>query len=107
MKALVNLQVVPIGTGVSVSKYIAACEQVLAEAGLQYELHANGTNIEGEWEAVFAAIRRCHEVVHGMGAPRIQTFVSVGTRTDREQSLQDKVESVARQRDQVKTGSTA
>jgi len=96
MKALVNLQVVPLGTGVSVAKYIAACEGVLAEAGLHYELHANGTNIEGDWEAVFAAIRRCHEVVHGMGAPRIQTFISVGTRTDKAQSLQDKVDSVTR-----------
>lgn len=96
MKALVNLQVVPMGTGVSVSKYIAACEQVLAESGLHFELHANGTNIEGEWDVVFAAIRRCHEVVHEMGAPRIQTVVSVGTRTDKEQSLQDKVESVTR-----------
>lgn len=97
MKALVNLQLVPIGTGVSVSKYIAACERVLAESGLHYELHANGTNIEGEWEAVFAAVRRCHEVVHAMGAPRINSLVSVGTRTDKEQSLQDKVESVQRQ----------
>ncbi len=96
MKALVNLQVVPMGTGVSVSKYIAACEQVLAEAGLHYELHANGTNIEGEWDTVFAAIRDCHEKVHAMGAPRIQSVVSVGTRTDKEQSLQDKVDSVAR-----------
>jgi len=97
MKALVNLQLVPIGTEVSVSKYIAACERVLADAGLHYQLHANGTNIEGEWEAVFAAIRRCHEVVHGMGAPRINSLVSVGTRTDKEQSLQDKVDSVTRQ----------
>lgn len=98
MKALVNLQVVPIGTEVSVSRYIAACEQVLAEAGLTYELHANGTNIEGEWDAVFAAVRRCHEAVHALGAPRIQSFISVGTRTDRDQSLHDKVASVARHR---------
>jgi uncharacterized protein (TIGR00106 family) len=96
MKALVNLQVVPIGTEVSVSKYIAACEQVLAEAGLHYELHANGTNIEGEWDAVFTAIRRCHEVLHVMDVARIQTFISVGTRTDKEQTLQDKVDSMAR-----------
>lgn len=100
MKALVNLQVVPIGAGVSVSKYIAACEEVLAEAGLHYVLHANGTNIEGEWDAVFSAIRRCHEVVHAMGAPRIQTFVSVGTRVDKEQSLQDKIDSMARTREE-------
>jgi uncharacterized protein (TIGR00106 family) len=100
MKALVNLQLVPIGTEVSVSRYIAACEQVLEESGLHYELHANGTNIEGEWEAVFATIKRCHEVVHTMGALRIQSQIAVGTRTDKEQSLQDKVDSVARQRPQ-------
>lgn len=98
MKVLVNLQVVPIGTEVSVSRYVVACDQVLTAAGLHHELHANGTNIEGEWDAVFAAIRRCHETVHALGAPRIQTFISVGTRTDREQSLHDKVASVERQR---------
>ena len=98
MKALVNLQVVPIGTEVSVSRYVAACERVLAEAGLSYELHANVTNIEGEWDPVFAAIRRCHEAVHALGAPRIQTFISVGTRTDRDQSLRDKVAALARHR---------
>lgn len=96
MKVLVNLQVVPIGTDVSVSRYIAACEKVLDEAEVHYELHANGTNIEGEWEVVFTAVRRCHEVVHEMGAPRIQSQISVGTRIDKDQSLQDKVNSVAR-----------
>ncbi len=96
MKVLVNLQVVPIGTEVSVSRYIAACVNELDAAGLHHELHANGTNIEGEWDAVFTAIRHCHEAVHALGAPRIQTFISVGTRIDCDQSLQDKVTSVAR-----------
>ncbi|SCZ52652.1 MTH1187 family thiamine-binding protein [Thiohalomonas denitrificans] len=96
MNALVNLQVIPIGTDVSVSAYIAACKTILDEAGLETELHANGTNIEGEWDRVFEAIKRCHERVHEMGAPRIQTLISVGTRTDKEQSLSDKVESVGR-----------
>lgn len=97
MKTLVNLQLIPVGTEVSVSRYIAACEKVLDASGLIYQLHANGTNIEGEWEAVFAAVRRCHEVVHEMGAPRIHSMVSVGTRTDKEQSLDDKVASVKQQ----------
>ena len=56
MKAIVDLCVVPIGVGVSVSRYVAACERVLKEAGLETRLHAYGTNIEGEWDAVFAAI---------------------------------------------------
>lgn len=94
MKVLVDFTVVPVGVGTSVSSYVAACERVLAEAGLHHVLHAYGTNVEGEWDEVFAAIKRCHEVVHAMGAPRIMTIVKAGTRTDREQSLADKVESV-------------
>jgi uncharacterized protein (TIGR00106 family) len=85
---------VPLGVGVSLSPYVAACERVLKEAGLDIRLHAYGTNIEGEWDAVFAAIRRCHEVVHEMGAPRISTTLKIGTRTDRVQSMDAKVRSV-------------
>lgn len=94
MKVIVDLSVVPIGVGVSVSKYVAECQRVLDDAGLNYRLHAYGTNIEGEWDAVFGAIKRCHEVVHGMGAPRISTTIKLGTRTDRAQTMSDKVESV-------------
>lgn len=94
MKVIADLCVVPLGVGVSVSKYVAACEKVLAEAGLKTSLHAYGTNIEGDWDAVFAAIKRCHETVHAMGAPRITTTLKFGTRTDREQTMEDKVRSV-------------
>jgi len=94
MNVIADLCVVPLGVGVSVSKYVAACEQVLRDAGLSHQLHAYGTNIEGEWDDVFAAIKRCHEVVHGMGAPRISTTLKFGTRTDRRQTMQDKIRSV-------------
>ena len=94
MNVILDLCIVPIGAGVSLSPYVAACEQVLAEAGLKAVLHANGTNVEGEWNKVFAAIQRCHEVVHAMGAPRISTYIHLGTRTDRKQTMQDKVRSV-------------
>ena len=94
MKVIVDLCIIPLGVGVSLSRYVAACERVLADAGLQVQLHANGTNVEGEWDAVFGAIKRCHEVLHEMGAPRIFTTLHAGTRTDREQTMQDKIESV-------------
>jgi uncharacterized protein (TIGR00106 family) len=83
------------GVGVSVSKYVAECQSVLKERGLEHTLHAYGTNISGEWDAVFAAVKECHERVHRLGAPRITTTIKVGTRTDREQSMADKIASVS------------
>ncbi len=94
MKVIADLTVVPIGVGVSVSKYVAECERVLTDAGLKIKLHAYGTNIEGEWDDVFAAVKRCHEAVHAMGAPRISSSMKFGTRTDRDQGMNDKVRSV-------------
>ncbi|MFO7524080.1 MAG: MTH1187 family thiamine-binding protein [Ignavibacteriaceae bacterium] len=94
MKVIVDLCVVPIGVGLSVSKYIAECEKILKEAGLKTMLHAYGTNIEGEWDEVFTAIKKCHEKVHEMGAPRISSSIRLGTRTDREQTMEDKIKSV-------------
>jgi len=94
MRVIADLCLVPIGIGVSVSKEIAACERIFADAGLKTRLHAYGTNIEGEWDEVFAAIKRCHEVVHGLGTPRISSNLRFGTRTDRQQSMDDKVRSV-------------
>ena len=96
MKVMIDLCVVPLGVGVSVSSYVAACERVIKEAGLKSQLHAYGTNIEGEWDAVMAAVKRCHEVIHEMGAPRITTTIKLGTRIDRDQTMEDKVRSVER-----------
>jgi uncharacterized protein (TIGR00106 family) len=94
MKAIAEFTVIPIGVGVSLSEYVAACERVLAKTGLNYELHANGTNLEGEWEDVMDAIKRCHETLHGMGVPRLSTIVMIGTRIDRDQNMDEKVVSV-------------
>jgi uncharacterized protein (TIGR00106 family) len=80
--------------GVSVSKEVAECERILTEAGLKVRLHAYGTNIEGEWDTVFAAIKQCHEAVHRMGAPRISSNLRFGTRTDRAQTMEEKIQSV-------------
>lgn len=94
MNVILDLCVVPLGVGVSVSRYVAACQQVLEESGLKHSLHAYGTNIEGEWDEVMTAVKKCHEKVHELGAPRITTTIKLGTRVDRQQSMEDKIASV-------------
>ena len=90
----VDFCIVPLGVGVSVSKYVAECQRILENHGLKSFLHAYGTNIEGEWDEVFQAINECHQKLHEMGVPRITTTLKLGTRIDREQHLEDKVRSV-------------
>jgi uncharacterized protein (TIGR00106 family) len=94
MDVIADLCIIPMGIGVSVSKEVAVCERILAEAGLKTKLHAYGTNIEGDWDTVFQAVKRCHEVLHGAGVPRISTSMRFGTRTDRVQKMEDKIRSV-------------
>ena len=69
MHAIVGFTLVPIDAGISVSPFVSAIERVLEESGLTFEINCNSTNIEGEWDEVFATIKRCHEIVHGEGAP--------------------------------------
>ncbi|WP_432798363.1 MTH1187 family thiamine-binding protein [Poriferisphaera sp. WC338] len=94
MHVIIDLCVVPIGVGVSVSKYVAACQTILHKHNLAHTMHAYGTNIEGDWDTVMTAIKECHQTIHDMGAPRITTTIKLGTRTDRPQSMQDKIDSV-------------
>lgn len=94
MKVIVDFMIVPIGVGTSLSKYVAACQKIIDGTDLNYTLHANGTNIEGEWDDVFDVIKKCHEKLHEMGAPRISTVIKAGTRTDKEQTMGNKISSV-------------
>lgn len=94
MHVIADFTIVPVGIGVSLSRYIAACQEVLASSGLTYELHANGTNLEGEWEDVMSIICRCHETLHAMGVPRLHTDIRLGTRIDKSQTMADKLRSV-------------
>ncbi|KAM0792274.1 hypothetical protein ACM66B_004966 [Microbotryomycetes sp. NB124-2] len=79
---------------VGVTKYIAECQRVLEKTGLKYQLHGYGTGLEGEYSDVMKAIEACHEAVHAMGCPRIATDIRIGTRTDKQGSLDAKVRTV-------------
>jgi len=94
MNVIADIAIIPLGVGLSLSRFVATCERTLTEAGLKPRLHSNGTNVEGDWDVVMAALKSCHEALHEMGVPRVATNVRIGTRTDREQSMDDKLHSV-------------
>lgn len=87
MKAIAEIQVIPIGVGVSVRDEVRRAHKMLAESGLKAEAHAYGTNVEGELSEILAAIQRIHETLHAEGVVRLSTAVKLGTRTDKEPTL--------------------
>lgn len=94
MKVIADVCIIPIGVGVSVSREVTECERILRATGLKTCLHGYGTNIEGEWDEVFAAVKHCHEALHSMGVQRVSTSIRVGSRTDKPQTIEDKIRKV-------------
>ncbi|KAH3680052.1 hypothetical protein WICPIJ_008417, partial [Wickerhamomyces pijperi] len=78
----------------SVSDYVTAVEKEIRKSGLKSTLHSAGTTIEGEWSEVMDLVGHLHELVHGMGVLRVQSDIRVGTRTDKSQTAEDKVNVV-------------
>ena len=91
MKATADIQVIPIGSGVSVRTEVKRAHYLLEDSDLHVTLHANGTNVEGELGEILAAVERIHETLHAEGTVRIATYLKIGTRTDKEPSLAGKM----------------
>ncbi len=91
MIATAEVQVIPIGSGVSVREEVKRAHHILEEFDLKAQLHSNGTNLEGELMEIFRAVAMIHETLHREGTVRIATFLKVATRTDKQPSLAGKL----------------
>jgi uncharacterized protein (TIGR00106 family) len=91
MKATAEIQVIPIGVGVSVRNEVKRAHKLLEEAGLKIQLHSYGTNVEGELNQIFKAVEHVHETLHSEGTVRLTTAIKIGTRTDKEPNLVGKL----------------
>jgi len=82
MNVAADVSVVPLGVGGSLSKYVAACEEILNAAGERTLIHAHGTNVEGELDAILKAVKDCQNRMHEMGAPRVETQLRIFSNQD-------------------------
>ena len=55
-----------------------------------------GTSLEGTTADILEVVGELHAVPFEMGVPRVYTVLKLDERRDREQTLEDKVESVRR-----------
>ena len=96
--ATADLTVIALGRpDASASAYIAEIQRRLARQDrVRYVLHAMGTSLEGSTTDILALVAELHAVPFEAGVPRVYTVLKLDERRDREQTLEDKVESVRR-----------
>jgi len=90
MKATAELQVVPIGEGVSVREEIRQVIDLLDGHDFLVETHASGTNIEGELTEILSVVEEIHTRLHAMGSVRLLSYLKLETRTDKTPTLAGK-----------------
>ncbi|MBV8316592.1 MAG: MTH1187 family thiamine-binding protein [Planctomycetaceae bacterium] len=90
MNATAEIQVIPIGAGVSVRREAQRAHELLQQSGLILETHASGTDVEGDLSQILHAVERVHAVLHAEGTVRLLTVVKLETRTDKVPTLAGK-----------------
>ncbi|MFQ5527499.1 MAG: MTH1187 family thiamine-binding protein [Thermoanaerobaculia bacterium] len=91
MKAVAELQVIPLGAGVSVRAEVRRAQEIIHESGLLVQEHSFGTNVEGDLDTILDVVKRIHEVLHAEGTTRLSTAIKLGTRLDKEPDLASKL----------------
>ena len=90
MQATAELQVIPLGAGVSVRREIMQVIKILEGYPLTLETHASGTNLEGELDTILEAVGEVHRRLHAGGTVRLVSYLKLETRTDKRPTLAGK-----------------
>ncbi|KAJ3413965.1 hypothetical protein HDV05_007254 [Chytridiales sp. JEL 0842] len=126
LPCVADFSICPIGGAAKVpdtscAKEIAECKKVLEKSGLKHNMHAMGTNIEGDWEEIMNVVRECQDRVHTMGKyydshrncghdhqhfqyfvgrDKIETIIRIESRHDKVPTIDDRVHLSSAEEDQ-------
>ena len=90
MKATAELQLIPLGEGVSVRNRIQRVIDILETYDFVLETHASGTDIEGEMSDILAAVEQVHQDLHADGCVRLISYLTLESSTDKLPTLAGK-----------------
>ncbi len=92
---LAQLSVYPIGTGVSLGKYVKKGVRIIEESGYTYQVGGMSTSVEvPDLQQLFDLIEKIRQAQIDEGAERIIIEVKVDDRRDKDATLQKKIDSV-------------
>ena len=90
---LLEMSIVPMSLGDSISQYVAECVDLVDQSGLEFELHAMGTIVEGELPEVMQLMQRCIEKM-AEHSDRVTCTAKLDFRRGKQGRLTSKVDSV-------------
>jgi uncharacterized protein (TIGR00106 family) len=93
--ALLEFSITPLGQGESVGQYVARCVEIVRQSGLEYELHAMGTVVEGDVSALLELLQRCLDAT-AADCDRVTCSAKLDIRRGHSGQLRGKVASVER-----------
>jgi uncharacterized protein (TIGR00106 family) len=91
--ALLEFSITPLGAGESVGQYVARAVDVVDTSGLDYQLHAMGTVVEGDLDQLLDVLKRAIEAV-AADCDRVSVSAKIDYRKDHPGALDAKVASV-------------
>jgi uncharacterized protein (TIGR00106 family) len=94
--ALLEFSITPIGAGESVSRYVAKAVDVVDTSGLDYRLHAIGTEVEGDLAQLLDVLRRAIDAV-AADCDRVSVSAKIDVRKGHSGAISAKVASVEKQ----------
>lgn len=90
---LVELATFPVDKGPKFSRPVSRVIDLIDKSGLKYQTTAMCTLIEGEWDEVFALIKKCHFLLR-KDSTRVYTRIVVDDRKDFPNPMAEKVDRV-------------
>ena len=90
---LLDLTILPLDKGASVSPYVARCLDIIDRSGLEYRCHAMGTTIEGDYGQVMDVAKQCFDAL-AADCSRIECSMRLDYRKGYSDRLVGKVASV-------------
>lgn len=94
-----EISVYPIGTdSTSVSFYVAKAIEAIKDLKIKYQITSMGTILESEKpEEIFEASKVIIETVHRLGVKRVEMLIKIDSRTDKNQTIEEKLLSLEKQ----------
>ncbi len=89
---IAEFAVIPVGSGESISPYVAECLKIVRSSGLRHELTATCTIVEGDLDDVMRTVTECHRKVRSM-SPRVVTSIRIDDREGESNAIERKVRS--------------